>query len=310
MTEMTSEERILRVLQRQEPDRVPHFEWVVDHRVREALCPGCENYTDFALQMGHDAIIVDLIYKKESAGVNRWRTEWGYVSQDTDEEHGVEVESPIKTMRDFECYTPPDPHLPERFVTVEEAVKNFSGQKAVIVHLNDVFSLPRYLMGMLGLIMAIVREPDLVKALVDMSVTINLELAKEVASRGVKIVYTGDDFAYNKGPLMSPKHFRELFYPGLCRVMGGYKELGLHVIKHTDGNLWPIIDMIIDSGIDCLDPIDPQAGMDLGEVKMKYGHRVALKGNVDCAQLMTFGTPEEVIKATKTALRQGMPENV
>lgn len=307
MTEMKSEERIMRVLQRMEPDRVPHFEWIVDHRVREALCPESKSYTDFALQMGHDAIIVDLIYKKERVGAKRWRTEWGYVSQDTDEEHGVEVESPIKTMRNFEYYTPPNPHLPERFVNVEEAVKKFSGQKAVIVHLNDVFSLPRYLMGMQGLIMAIIREPELVRALVDMSVTINLALAKEVATRGVKIVYTGDDYAYNKGPLMSPKHFRDLFYPGLCRVMGGYKELGLYVIKHTDGNLWPIIDMIIDSGIDCLDPIDPQAGMDLGEVKSKYGHRVALKGNIDCSQLMTFGNPQEVIEATKTALRQGMP---
>jgi uroporphyrinogen decarboxylase len=89
--------------------------------------------------------------------------------------------------------------------------------------------------------------------------------------------------------------------------MQGYKELGLYVIKHTDGNIWPIIDMIIDSGIDCLDPIDPQAGMDLAEVKEKYGHRVAIKGNVDCAQLLTFGTPQEVIEVTKGALRQGMP---
>jgi uroporphyrinogen decarboxylase len=47
--------------------------------------------------------------------------------------------------------------------------------------------------------------------------------------------------------------------------------------------------------------------MDLGEVKAKYGNRVALKGNVDCAQLMTFGTPKEVIDATKEALRKGMP---
>jgi uroporphyrinogen decarboxylase len=307
MADMTSEERVLCVLRRQVPDRVPHFEWIVDRRVREALCPGCKNYTDFALQMGHDAIIVDLVYKKQRVGANRWITEWGYISQDTDEEHGVEVESPIKTMRDFECYTPPDPHLPERFAAVENAVQNYSGQKAVIVHLNDVFSIPRYLMGMQGLIMAILREPELVRGLVEMSVTINLELAKEVAARGVKIVYTGDDYAYNKGPFMSPKHFRELFYPGLYRVMQGYKELGLHIIKHTDGNLWPIIDMIIDSGIDCLDPIDPQAGMDLGDVKARYGNRVALKGNVDCAQLMTFGTPEEVKEATKDALRKGMP---
>jgi len=307
MAEMTSEERVLCALQRQVPDRVPHFEWLVDRRVRDALCPNCTDHNDFAVQMGQDAVIVDPIFKKEKVGPIRWLSEWGYVSQDTAEEHGIEVESPIKTMADFERYTPPNPHEPWRFAPVKAAIQKYQGHKAVIVHLNDVFSLPRYLMGMQNLLMAIVIEPELVKALVDMSVTINLELAKEVAARGAKIVYTGDDYAYNKGPLMSPKHFREFFYPGLCRVMGGYKELGLYVIKHTDGNLWPILDMIIDSGIDCLDPIDPQAGMDLGEVKAKYGNRVALKGNVDCAQLMTFGTPDEVIEATKEALRKGMP---
>ena len=79
------------------------------------------------------------------------------------------------------------------------------------------------------------------------------------------------------------------------------------VIKHTDGNLWPILDLLVASGIDCLDPIDPQAGMDLGEVKAKYGHRLALKGNVDCTHLMSFGEPDDVVAATKEALRQGMP---
>jgi len=132
---------------------------------------------------------------------------------------------------------------------------------AVIVHLNDVFSLPRYLMGMENLLMAIVADPDLVQALINLSVDLNLKMAREVAARGAQFVYTGDDVASNAGPLMSPRHFRNLFYPGLCRVMVGYKELGLYVIKHSDGNLWPIIDMIVDSGIDCLDPIDPQAGM-------------------------------------------------
>ena len=306
MVEMTSEERILRVLQRQEPDRVPHFEWLVDHRVREALHPECKTAHDFAERTG-DAILVDPIYTKERVGTNRWRSEWGFVTQDTHEEHGIEVESPIKSMADFERYSPPDPLAPGRFAAIEAAVEKYAGHKAVIVHLNDVFSLPRYLMGMQELLMAIALEPELVQALVDMSVTINLQLAKEVAARGVKIVYTGDDIAYTKGPLMSPKHFRELFYPGFLRVMQGFKDLGLLVIKHTDGNIWPLMDMIIDSGIDCLDPIDPIAGMDLGEVKDKYGHRIALKGNVDCAELMTFGTPDEVVEATKVALRQGMP---
>ena len=93
--------------------------------------------------------------------------------------------------------------------------------------------------------------------------------------------------------------FREFLYPGLKRVVEGFKELGLLVIKHTDGQVWPILDMIVDSGIDCFDPIDPVAKMDLGEVKAKYGDRIALKGNVDCARTLTFGTVKEVVEETQ-----------
>jgi uroporphyrinogen decarboxylase len=297
----------MRALQRQQPDRVPTFEWIVDRKVREAILPGCEDHNDFAIRMGHDAVVVDPNFKKQPAGPGRWRSEWGYVTQQTPEEHGIEVESPIATLADFERYLPPDPHAPGRYSSIEKALARYGDTYAVVVHLNDVFSLPRYLMGMENLLMAIAADPELVQALVDMSVRLNLEMAKELVGRGVKIVYTGDDYASSKGPLMSPRHFRKLFYPGLCRVIGGYKELGLVVIKHTDGNLWPIIDMILDSGIDCLDPIDPKGGMFLADVKAMYGHRIAIKGNVDCADLLTFGTVEETVEATKAALRDGMP---
>jgi uroporphyrinogen decarboxylase len=307
MTALSSEERILRVLNRKEPDRVPHFEWIVDRKVRTALVPGCGSHNEFAVAMDHDAVLVEVSFRKERVAPDKWKTEWGYVLQDSEEEHGVEVASPISTMEDFQRYAAPDPHEPWRYRAVEEAVRDYAGKKAVIVHLNDVFSLPRYLMGYENLLMGIAADPALVTALVELSVRINLAMAKEVAARGVKIVYTGDDFAGDSGPLMSPAHFRDLFAPGLTRVIGGFKELGLLVIKHTDGNLWPIIDMIVDSGIDCLDPIDPIAGMDLGEVKARYGRRIALKGNVDCAHLMTLGTPEQVAAATKEALRKGAP---
>lgn len=307
MAELSSKERMLRVLQRQEPDRVPHFEWLVDRRVREALLPGCTDPNEFAVRMGHDAVIVDPIFAKTPLPGNRYLSEWGYISQQTEEEHGVEVVSPIRTLADFQRYAPPDPHAPGRYDAVEQALATYGDRYAVIVHLNDVFSIPRALMGMENLLMAVAAEPELVQALVEMSVEVNLQMAKEVARRGAQIVYTGDDLAWNKGPLMSPRHFRALFYPGFCRVMRGFKELGLLVIKHTDGNLWSIIDMLVESGIDCLDPIDPVAGMNLGEVKAKYGQRIALKGNVDCANLMTFGTPEETAAVTKEALRQGMP---
>jgi uroporphyrinogen decarboxylase len=307
MAELTSVERMMRVLHREEPDRVPHFEWLVDRKVREALRPDCKTYNEFAVRMGHDAVPADPNFRKEQVGPKRWRSEWGYVVEYTAEEHGIEVEFPIASMADFERYTPPDPHAPGRYASIEETIRDYQDEKAVVVHLNDVFSIPRYLMGMENLLVAFITEPELVHALVAMSVDINLEMAMEVVARGAKIIYTGDDYAGNRGPLMSPRHFRELLYPGLQRVIKGFKDLGLLVIKHTDGNLWPILDMIVDSGIDCLDPIDPQAGMDLAEVKAKYGHRVALKGNVDCAQTMTFGTSQDVVAETKAALRKGAP---
>ena len=307
MAQLTSEERIHCALRREEPDRVPHFEWLIDRKVREAICPASGTPTTLPCAWDSTPSWAASNITRERVGPDRWRSEWGYVTQMTVEEHGIEVESPIKTMDDLEHYTPPDPTLPQRYAEIDELVAAFAGDKAVIVQLRDVFSLPRYLLGMENLLMSLITQPDLVRALVDLSVEINLQIASEVAARGVKIVYTGDDYAYTKGPLMSPRHFRQFFYPGLKRLVAGFKELGLMYIKHTDGDLWPILDMIVDAGIDCLDPIDPLAGMDITEVKAKYGDRIAIKGNVDCALTLTFGTPEDVAEETKEAMRKGMP---
>ena len=67
MAELTSEERVLRALRRQEPDRVPHFEWLIDRKVRAALCPEARTFNDFAVRMGHDAVIADPDFRKEAA---------------------------------------------------------------------------------------------------------------------------------------------------------------------------------------------------------------------------------------------------
>jgi len=107
MAEMTSAERVLCVLRREQPDRVPHFEWLIAKNVREALCPGCKDHNDFAIQMGHDAILIAPDFAKEQVGPTQWRKEWGFVVDYGEEEHGLEIESPIETMADFEAWTPP-----------------------------------------------------------------------------------------------------------------------------------------------------------------------------------------------------------
>jgi uroporphyrinogen decarboxylase len=303
---LTSEERIIKTLQHEEVDRIPIFEWFVDQKVIEAIYPGL-SYQEFVYKADHDAICVDLNYKSEELEPQIYRDEWGIVKQDTGESHTYPIDGPIKTRRDFDRYEPPDPHAPERYLTLESDLKAHQGKKAIILHLNDVFSIPSRLMGFEHFLMTLIEDPKLIEGLIDMCVEVNLKMADEAVKRGVKIIYTGDDFAHQLSPMVSPSHFEKIFYPPLCRVMGGFKDRGLYIIKHTDGEIMSLIDMIVDSGIDCLDPIDPTAGMDLAEIKSKYGQRIALKGNVDCAQTLTFGSVEETIAESKKCIQIAGP---
>jgi len=303
---MTSEERVIQTLKREPVDRVPTFEWLIDKKVREAIYPGATE-EEFVYKMDLDALCVDLNYASVEIEPQIYQDEWGMVKKNTGQAHTFPIRGPIKTLQDLEKYTPPDPHAPGRYRTLERMLAEHADKKAVILHLNDVFSIPSRLMVFDDFLVSTVEEPTLIEGLVALSVEVNLQLAQEAVKRGVKVVYTGDDYAYNSGPMVSPRQFKKLFYPGLYKVMQGYKALGLYVIKHTDGNIRSLLEMIIDSGIDCLDPIDPVAGMDLAEMKQKYGQRIALKGNVDCAQTLTFKGVAETIAETKNCLRVAAP---
>jgi len=101
---------------------------------------------------------------------------------------------------------------------------------------------------------------------------------------------------------MSPAHFKEFVLPYLQETVDLARKKDVPFIKHTDGNVWQIIELIIDTGIDALDPLEPIAGMDIGRVKELYGHRIALAGNVDCGEVLSRGTKEEVVEAVKETL--------
>jgi uroporphyrinogen decarboxylase len=80
--------------------------------------------------------------------------------------------------------------------------------------------------------------------------------------------------------------------------------MGYFVIKHCDGDVTDVIDFWIEAGIDCLDPIDPGAGMRLDDMRAKYGNSLCLKGNVDCKEVLCTGTAEEVAQEVKIAIQQ------
>ena len=70
-----------------------------------------------------------------------------------------------------------------------------------------------------------------------------------------------------------------------------------------DGNVWPFLDLIVDTGAEAFNPIEPVANMDIGEVKRKYGQRVCLVGNIDCGELLSHGTVAEVDATVARCIR-------
>jgi uroporphyrinogen-III decarboxylase len=83
-------------------------------------------------------------------------------------------------------------------------------------------------------------------------------------------------------------------------------DLGFYTIKHTDGNIMPIVDQIVQTGPHAPHSLDPQGGVDIAEVKRRVGRDLCLIGNVNCG-LMDTGTDEQVRESARYALKHGMP---
>lgn len=114
------------------------------------------------------------------------------------------------------------------------------------------------------------------------------------------------DYCFNTGPFLSPAWFDEFVAPYLTRLVRGYRDQGYYVIKHTDGNIMPILEALVEGPPHALHSLDPQGGVDIAEVKRQVGDRVCLIGNVNCG-LLDSGTDEECIESARYALRHGMP---
>ena len=113
------------------------------------------------------------------------------------------------------------------------------------------------------------------------------------------------DYCFNTAPFFSPAMFSEFVAPYLKRICDEYRSMGFMSIKHTDGNIMPILDQLVQCGPDALHSLDPQGGVSLKEVKRLYGDKVALCGNVNCGLLQT-GTNEEAVADVRRSLQEGM----
>jgi hypothetical protein len=128
-----------------------------------------------------------------------------------------------------------------------------------------------------------------------------LWIEKLPKDHGIISVFSGDDIAFKGGPLLSPRWFDDHYMERFKRVVDAYHRRGINVNFHSDGDLMPIMDGLVDAGIDMLNPIETAAGMDIAELHRRYP-KLVLAGGVDVSNLLPFGTPQEVFDATVKAI--------
>lgn len=117
-------------------------------------------------------------------------------------------------------------------------------------------------------------------------------------------VFMGDDIAFKGGTLFSPAWLRAEYFPRLERCIAAWHRRGIKVLFHSDGNLMAILDDLVESGIDGLNPIEVVAGMEVAEIHRRHPH-LFLCGGIDVSELLPHGRPQEIRDATLRAIEDG-----
>lgn len=172
-------------------------------------------------------------------------------------------------------------------------------------HGDATFSLPDGA-TMMDFVVQMYEHPQALKDKAQRNVDRAIAEARKFQGRGLDGFALCSDYCFNSGPFLRPEQFAEFVTPYLKQLIAAYREMGFYTIKHTDGNIMPIIDQLVDCNPHALHSLDPQAGVDIREVKALYGHRVCLCGNINCG-LIDTGTEEEYLASARYALEHGMP---
>ncbi len=212
-----------------------------------------------------------------------------------------DFDHPVKTMADFEALKwRLDPETPERFTLNIDIMINLANSfgddcfnSAVCCGL---FGTYRHLMGLVGMSVLMKREPKLLHAVAENWVYMHETLMKKVREKAViDYIYFWEDMSYKNGPMISPKAFKEFMSPYYKRLIDSLKaDTDIRVFAvDSDGNLWTILQLFSEVGINMMLPFEVQAGMDIREVREKFP-KMVIWGGID--KMALFDKEEHIEK--------------
>lgn len=183
---------------------------------------------------------------------------------------------PIEGPDDLDSYRFPDPDAPWRYEGVAEEVAFFKERGFLTsVEIHGFYSGVWYrFCELTTFLMALVQRPDFAQALVDAVGEFNLRTARNFLERGVDCIFFCDDLGYNENTFISPKMYTRFILPWHKRVAELCHEYGALCHIHSHGRITELIPSMIDAGIDILNPIDANEGLDIEQLKAEYGSSI------------------------------------
>jgi uroporphyrinogen decarboxylase len=290
-------ERIKEALYCKQPDRVPLCELIVDHSIQERFLgkrfrPLLDLKEEIAFWVKAKYDYVPFFF----AGYNFPGVKSGWA-----EEHkGV-----ITSLEEFEKYPW---HTPSKndYSILRRVEEFLPSSMKVISGTAGIFERVWQLMGFETFCRKLYSEPDLISKMFEKVGAIVFDVYKNLSQYSIiGALWISDDIACNSGPIVSPKIYRKYLFPWWKEIASLCQRHDLPLLLHSDGNLYMLIDELLEIGINALHPIQPEA-MDLAYLKKKYGENLCLIGNIEVHKLST-ATPEEIRKLVVERLRVGAP---
>jgi uroporphyrinogen decarboxylase len=315
---MDSKERVMKSLNYGVPDRIarfdeywPEFKDIVVEKYGLPNDTDLQDYFDVDIRIAApDESFFPLkkeILEETDAYVIE-RSGWGSLWKHKKGGYFYEfIEPCIKEPEDLDNVRFDPADLDARYIDWEKEVKaqKMNG-RCVFGKIGGPYIRTGFMRGEANFLMDIAGDPSFAKEMAERSADLLLEIGIEEIRRG-KLQDTGvwifDDMGCNNGPMMSPDSFEKIFYPSYKKMVKGLKEAGASKVGlHSDGNIMPLLDMLVDAGIQVLNPIEPKAGMSIEKLMKKYGRKLAYVGGMCNSLVLPFAGKEEIIKKTMEIL--------
>ena len=289
-------------------EEVPYVPWscsfTLEAHEKLARHFGREEYDDVV--NNHFCRLKSYVGLFEPVGNERYRDIFGVIwNRETDKDIGV-IEGQVLPQPTLKGFQMPDPLDGRLFENIEQ---NIAANKDLFRIFPIGFSLYERawtLRGMENLMMDFYENPDFVHELFTAIADYNIAQVRHALEYDIDAVYFGDDWGQQHGLLMGPKLWHEFIEPQLRRMYGIVREAGKYVFIHSCGDVDELFDCLIDCGLNCFNPFQPEV-MDVFELLERYRGRLAFHGGLSTQKTLPFGSTADVAADTRKLIEAGMP---